>query len=65
MADELRVGVIGLGSVFEPYAESLARLRLEGRIRVVKTCDVNPDRSDAGERLLSEPVPFCPTASST
>ena len=59
MADELRVGVIGLGSVFEPYAESLARLRLEGRIRVVKTCDVNPDRADAGERLLSEPVPFC------
>ena len=59
MSDELRVGVIGLGSVFEPYAESLARLRLEGRIRVVKTCDVNPDRADAGERLLSEPVPFC------
>ncbi|MCY4649588.1 MAG: Gfo/Idh/MocA family oxidoreductase [bacterium] len=59
MADEMRVGVIGLGSVFEPYAESLRRLRLGGRIRVVSTCDINPDRADAGERLLSEPVPFC------
>lgn len=59
MTDELRVGVIGLGSVFEPYAESLRRLRSEGRIRVVVTCDINPDRADAGARLLSEPVPFC------
>ena len=59
MADELRVGVIGLGSVFEPYAESLRRLRLEGRIRVVSTCDINPDRAHAGTQLLSEPVPFC------
>lgn len=59
MAELLQIGVIGLGSVFEPYAESLRRLRLEGRIRVVRTCDVNPDRSDAGERLLQEPVPFC------
>ena len=58
MTDELRVGVIGLGSVFEPYAESMRRLRAEGRIRVVRTCDVNPDRSGAGEQLLSEPVPF-------
>ncbi len=58
MTDELRVGVVGLGSVFEPYAESMRRLRAEGRIRVVRTCDVNPDRSDAGEQLLSEPVSF-------
>ncbi|MXX00336.1 MAG: Gfo/Idh/MocA family oxidoreductase [Acidimicrobiia bacterium] len=58
MTDELRVGVIGLGSVFEPYAESMRRLRAEGRIRVVRTCDVNPERSDAGERLLAEPAPF-------
>ncbi|MDE0189690.1 MAG: Gfo/Idh/MocA family oxidoreductase, partial [bacterium] len=58
MTDELRVGVIGLGSVFEPYAESMRRLRAEGRIRVVRTCDVNPDRSDAGEQLLAEAAPF-------
>ena len=58
MADELRVGVVGLGSVFEPYAESMRRLREEGRIRVVAACDINPERSDAAERLLSEPVPF-------
>lgn len=58
MTDELAVGVIGLGSVFEPYADLMLRLRAEGRIRVVSTCDVNPDRSDAGERLLSESVPF-------
>lgn len=58
MTDELRVGVIGLGSVFEPYAESMRRLRQEGRIRVVRTCDVNPERSDAGEQLLSEALPF-------
>ena len=58
MAEQLAVGVIGLGSVFEPYAESMSRLRSEGRIMVVRTCDINPDRSDAGERLLSEPVPF-------
>ena len=42
MGDALRVGVIGLGSVFEPYAELLRRLQMEGRVRVVKTCDVNP-----------------------
>ena len=58
MTDELRVGVVGLGSVFEPYAESMRRLRAEGRIRVVRTCDVNPDRSDAGEQLLAEALPF-------
>ena len=58
MTDELRVGVIGLGSVFEPYAESMRRLQGEGRIRVVRTCDVNPERSDAGEQLLSEVLPF-------
>ena len=58
MADGLAVGVIGLGSVFEPYAELMCRLRSEGRIRVVRTCDVNPERSDAGAQLLSEPVPF-------
>jgi predicted dehydrogenase len=58
MADQLRVAVIGLGSVFEPYAEMLQRLRMEGRVRVVRTCDVNPERSDAGERLLGESVPF-------
>ena len=58
MADELRVGVVGLGSVFEPYAESMRRLRQEGRIRVVRTCDVNPERSDAGEQLLAEALPF-------
>ena len=59
MADELGVGVVGLGSVFEPYAELMRRLRAEGRIRVVRTCDINPARSDAGTRLLSEAVPFC------
>ncbi len=59
MAEELRVGVIGLGSVFEPYAELMRRLRLGGRIRVVRTCDINPARSDAGEKMLGERIPFC------
>ena len=59
MAEELRVGVIGLGSVFEPYAELMCRLRLEGRIRVVRTCDINPARFDAAETMLGERIPFC------
>ena len=59
MGDQLRLGVVGLGSVFEPYAESMRRLRAEGRARVVATCDINPARSGAGERLLGEPVRFC------
>lgn len=59
MSDILGVGVIGLGSVFEPYAELLRRLRLEGRARVMRTCDVNPRLADAAEHYLYEQVPFC------
>lgn len=59
MADVLRIGVIGLGSVFEPYAELLRRLQTEGRVRVVRTCDINPRRADASRHYLHESIPFC------
>lgn len=59
MSNVLRIGVIGLGSVFEPYAELLRRLRLEGRVRVTRTCDVNPRLADAPGRYLYENIPFC------
>lgn len=58
MTEELGVGVIGLGSVFEPYAELMRKMRMEGCIRVVRTCDINPERSQAGEQLLAEKAPF-------
>ena len=59
MSEVLGIGVVGLGSVFEPYAELLRRLRLEGRLRVVRTCDVDPRLADASEHYLYEKVPFC------
>ena len=59
MSEVLKIGVIGLGSVFEPYAESLRRLRLEGRVRVTRACDINPHLADAPAHYLNERVPFC------
>ena len=58
MSGMLGLGVIGLGSVFEPYAALIRDLRLEGRIRVARTCDTVSERAGEVERFLYEAAPF-------
>ena len=57
----VRLGVVGLGSVFwTPYMSLIERLQGQGRVAVTAIYDANPDkRTAAGERLgLSADVPF-------
>ncbi len=54
----VRLGIIGLGSVFEPYAALIRELRYEGRLEVVITCDLAPSRSQRGNEFLHQELPF-------
>ncbi len=58
MSEALGLGVIGLGSVFEPYAALIRELRAEGRLRAAHTCDTVPERAGEVERFLYEGAPF-------
>ncbi|MGZ8719342.1 MAG: Gfo/Idh/MocA family protein [Aeromicrobium sp.] len=58
MAGTLNLGVIGLGGVFEPYCATIRDLRAEGRLRVVRTCDLDPRRASRVQRFLGEEIPF-------
>ena len=58
MSGALGLGVIGLGSVFEPYSAAIRDLRAEGRLRVAHTCDAVPERAGEVERFLYEGAPF-------
>jgi len=53
----LRLGVLGLGSVFSgPYAALITRLRLEGRVELVKAYDPDPaKRQSAADRFGVSP----------
>ena len=54
----VRLGVVGLGSVFEPYAALIRELRYEGRVEVVATCDEVGGRAARVRDFLHEEVPF-------
>lgn len=54
----VRLGVIGLGSVFEPYAALIRELIYEERVQVVATCDTEPSRAQRVRRFLRQDAPF-------
>ncbi len=55
---KVRLGVIGLGSVFEPYAALVRDLMHEGRVELAATCDVASDRAARVRRFLGQDAPF-------
>ncbi len=54
----VRLGIIGLGSVFEPYAALIRELIFEERLEVVATCDTEPERAGRVRRFLRQDAPF-------
>lgn len=55
---KVRLGVIGLGSVFEPYSAVIRDLRYEGRLDVVATCDTVASRAGRVKDFLQQDAPF-------
>lgn len=55
---KVRLGVIGLGSVFEPYAALVRDLMHEGRVEMAAACDVVADRADRVRHFLGRDAPF-------
>lgn len=53
-----RLGVIGLGSVFEPYAALIRELRYQRRVELAATCDVVAAREGRVRRFLHQEAPF-------
>jgi predicted dehydrogenase len=58
VTEVLNLAVIGLGGVFEPYCSMIRDLQAEGRLRVVRTCDIDPSRAKRAERYLGPGIPF-------
>lgn len=56
--DVVRLGIIGLGSVFEPYAALLRELIYEERVEIVAACDTESGRATRVDRFLRQEVPF-------
>lgn len=54
----VRLGVIGLGSVFEPYSALIRELRYEGRLSVTATCDTVASRAGRVGEFLQQDAPF-------
>ena len=54
----IRLGVIGLGSVFEPYSALMKELMFEGRLEPVVLCDTIESRSSRGMMFLRRELPF-------
>ena len=44
-SSRVRLGIVGLGSVFEPYATLIRELRYAGRVEVVAVCDIVAGRA--------------------
>ncbi len=57
-AGPVRLGVIGLGSVFEPYSALIKDLMFEGRLEPVVLCDTVASRSSRGMMFLRCELPF-------
>ncbi len=55
---KVRLGVIGLGSVFEPYAALIRELRYEGLVELVATCDVVSARAGRVRDFLHQQASF-------
>jgi len=56
--EKVRLGVIGLGSVFEPYSALIRELRDLGRVQVTALCDTSPALAHRGLEVLHEDLPF-------
>lgn len=56
--DHVRLGIIGLGSVFEPYAALMRELIYEDRVEIAATCDTEPARAGRVRRFLGRDAPF-------
>ena len=56
--EPVRLGVIGLGSVFEPYSKLINELAFEGRLKPVVLCDTIESRSPRGAMFLRRELPF-------
>ncbi len=54
----VRLGVIGLGSVFEPYSQLINVLAFEGRLEPVVLCDSVAAREARGMMFLRRDLPF-------
>ena len=58
LSPRVRLGIVGLGSVFEPYAALIRELRYEGRVEVVAACDIVAGRARRVRDFLRQDVPF-------
>lgn len=54
----VRLGIVGLGSVFEPYAALIRELRYEGRVEVVAACDTAAGRARRVQDFLHQEAAF-------
>ena len=57
-SSRVRLGIIGLGSVFEPYAALIRGLRYEGRVEVVAACDIVAGRARRVRDFLHQDAAF-------
>ena len=57
-SSRVRLGIIGLGSVFEPYAALIRDLRYEGRVEVVAACDIVAGRARRVRDFLHQDAAF-------
>ena len=55
---KLGLGIVGLGSVFEPYAALIRELRYEGRVEVVAACDAVAGRARRVRDFLHQDAAF-------
>ncbi len=56
MNDPVRIGIIGLGRVFERYAVILEALEREGRAQLVSVFDPQPERREIALRLFPDAI---------
>ncbi|MDE0495588.1 MAG: Gfo/Idh/MocA family oxidoreductase [Acidimicrobiaceae bacterium] len=57
-SSRVRLGIVGLGSVFEPYATLIRELRYYGRVEVVAACDIVAGRARRVRDFLHQDAAF-------
>lgn len=57
-SSKVRLGVVGLGSVFEPYSALIRELIFEERVEVTMVCDTEPKRASRVQDFLRVDAPF-------
>ncbi|MYA85394.1 MAG: Gfo/Idh/MocA family oxidoreductase [Acidimicrobiaceae bacterium] len=55
---KVRLGIVGLGSVFEPYAALIRDLKYSGRVEVVAACDIVAGRARRVRDFLHQDTAF-------